>query len=132
MVVLLNVAGWGVLLAVVVPREFQLGDAGAFGIAVGVTAFLLGATNGRSSDQPASSSTTSQSLPCRCSWHFSIGAIVLVQLMAEELSVPALDWVASVDLQSVGSALVAVFVLIWAGSVGALHLLERRRGNVVR
>ena len=58
---------------------------------------------------------------------FSIGVIVLLQLIADEFSVPALEWVASVDLQYVGFALVTVFVLIWVGSVGALQLLGRRR-----
>lgn len=59
----------------------------------------------------------------------SIGVIVLLQLVADELSVPALDWVATVDLQYVGFALVAAFVLIWAGCVGAFQILERRRRN---
>lgn len=56
-VALLNVLGWGVLLAVVAPREFQLGDAGGFGIGVGVTAFLLGAGT-RSTPTTSRSSTT--------------------------------------------------------------------------
>ena len=59
----------------------------------------------------------------------SIGAIVLLQLTADELSVPALGWVATVELQYIGFALVAVFVLIWAGCVGAFQLLERRRAK---
>jgi high-affinity nickel-transport protein len=62
----------------------------------------------------------------------SIGVIVLVQRLTEEFSVPALEWVASVDLQYVGFALVAVFVLVWAGSVGAFQLLERRRVSARR
>ena len=52
-VALLNVLGWGVLLAVVAPREFQLGDAGGFGIGVGVTAFLLGARHAFDADHIA-------------------------------------------------------------------------------
>ena len=62
----------------------------------------------------------------------SIGVIVLVQLLAEEFSVPALVWVASIDLQYVGFALVALFVLVWAGSLGAFQHLERRRGSAGR
>ena len=53
-VALLNVLGWGVLLAVVAPRHFQLGDAGGFGIGVGVTAFLLGARLAFDADHIAS------------------------------------------------------------------------------
>ena len=62
----------------------------------------------------------------------SIGAIVLLQLVADELSVPALDWVATLELQYVGFALVAVFVLIWTSCVAAFQLAERRRGHAVR
>jgi high-affinity nickel-transport protein len=52
-VALLNVLGWGVLLVVVAPREFQLGDAGGFGIGIGVTAFLLGARHAFDADHIA-------------------------------------------------------------------------------
>ena len=62
----------------------------------------------------------------------SIGVIVLVQLLAKEFRVPALEWVASIDLQYGGLTLAAVFVLVWAGSVGAFQLLERRRGSAGR
>jgi len=62
----------------------------------------------------------------------SIGVIVLVQLLAEGIGLPGLEWVVSIDLQYVGFALVAVFVLVWAGSVGAFQLLERRRVSARR
>lgn len=52
-VAVLNVLGWGVLLAVVAPRELQLGEAGGFGIGVGVTAFLLGARHAFDADHIA-------------------------------------------------------------------------------
>jgi len=62
----------------------------------------------------------------------SIGAIVLLELVADETSVPALNWVASVELEYVGFALVAVFALIWAGCVGAFQLGRKRREIAVR
>jgi high-affinity nickel-transport protein len=52
----------------------------------------------------------------------SIGIILLVQLAAEELRVPALAWVSSVDLEYVGFALVGLFVAVWAASIGTFHL----------
>ena len=41
-VVLLHIVGWGVLLLAVVPQDIVLGDAGAFGVGIGLTAYLLG------------------------------------------------------------------------------------------
>jgi high-affinity nickel-transport protein len=52
----------------------------------------------------------------------SIGIILLVQLAAEELRMPALAWVSSVDLEYVGFALVGLFVAVWAASIGTFHL----------
>ncbi|WP_246159693.1 HoxN/HupN/NixA family nickel/cobalt transporter [Nocardioides antri] len=57
----------------------------------------------------------------------SIGAIVLLQLIAEEFDPASLRWVAGLDLNYVGFMLVAVFVVAWAASVGAFQLLGRRR-----
>ncbi len=60
---------------------------------------------------------------------FSIGLIVLLQLVADEFSIVSVDWIASLDLEYVGFALVATFVVMWVGSVGAFRLLERRRSD---
>ena len=46
----LNVVGWGTLFLAVVPQNFALGNAGVFGIGVGVTAFLLGARHAFDAD----------------------------------------------------------------------------------
>lgn len=48
--VVLNLVGWGTLLLAVAPHEYRLGDAGVFGIGVGVTAFLLGARHAFDAD----------------------------------------------------------------------------------
>jgi high-affinity nickel-transport protein len=50
----------------------------------------------------------------------SIGALLLVQLASEW--VPALGWAGNLDLEYVGFGLVALFVLVWAGSVAWYHL----------
>lgn len=60
---------------------------------------------------------------------FTIAFIVLMQLVADEFNIAAVDWIASLDLQYVGFALVTAFVVIWVGSVGAFQLLERRRSE---
>ena len=60
----------------------------------------------------------------------SIGLIVLLQLVADEFSVVAVDWIASLDLEYVGFALVATFVAIWVTSIGSFRLLERRRNEL--
>jgi high-affinity nickel-transport protein len=62
----------------------------------------------------------------------SIGAIVLLQLVAEEFDPESLRWVAGLDLNYVGFLLVAVFVVAWIASVGAFQILGRRRGFEAR
>ena len=57
----------------------------------------------------------------------TIGLIVLLQLLADELDPPSLRWITAWDLNYVGFALVGVFVVVWAASVGAFQLLGRRR-----
>ncbi|HET7736722.1 MAG TPA: HoxN/HupN/NixA family nickel/cobalt transporter [Nocardioidaceae bacterium] len=57
---------------------------------------------------------------------FFIGAIVLLQLAADELRWSALTWVGEVDLEYVGFALVALFVIVWAASLAAYRLIEHR------
>jgi len=57
----------------------------------------------------------------------SIGAIVLLQLVAEEFDPASLRWIAGLDLNYVGFLLVAVFVLAWVASIGAFQILGRRR-----
>ena len=53
---------------------------------------------------------------------FCIGLIVLLQLAADELDIAAIDWVAGLNLEYVGFALVGLFVLVWAASIGTFHL----------
>ena len=57
----------------------------------------------------------------------SIGSIIVLQLVAEELDPAALRWVEHVDLEHAGFVIVGVFALVWAVSVGTFQALQRRR-----
>lgn len=46
----LNVVGWGTLVLAVLPQDYEIGTAGAFGVGVGLTAFLLGARHAFDAD----------------------------------------------------------------------------------
>lgn len=61
-VLLLHVVGWGVLLVLVVPEQYQLGSTGVLGVGVGVTAYLLGARHAFDADHIASIDNTTRKL----------------------------------------------------------------------
>ena len=61
-VLLLHVVGWGVLLLVVAPREYQLGSTGVLGGGVGLTAYLLGVRHAFDADHIASIDNTTRKL----------------------------------------------------------------------
>lgn len=61
-IALLNLTGWTVLVAVVAPQQFSLGEAGVFGVGVGVTAFLLGARHAFDADHVAVIDNTTRKL----------------------------------------------------------------------
>lgn len=51
-----------------------------------------------------------------------IGVLLLLQLAAEELRLSALSWLENIDLTYAGFALVALFVVVWAASIGVFRL----------
>ncbi|GAA4288081.1 HoxN/HupN/NixA family nickel/cobalt transporter [Georgenia daeguensis] len=61
-VLLLNVLGWGVLLLAVAPQRLTVGSAGAFGVGLGVTAFLLGVRHAFDADHIAAIDNTTRKL----------------------------------------------------------------------
>ncbi|MFH5821001.1 HoxN/HupN/NixA family nickel/cobalt transporter [Georgenia sp. AZ-5] len=61
-VVLLNVVGWGVLLLAVAPQGLVVGNAGVFGVGLGVTAFLLGVRHAFDADHIAAIDNTTRKL----------------------------------------------------------------------
>ena len=61
-IVVLNLVGWGVLATFVAPENYQIGDAGVFGIGIGVTAFLLGVRHAFDADHIAVIDNTTRKL----------------------------------------------------------------------
>lgn len=62
LVALLHAAGWGLLLVVVVPHDYDLGAGGTFGVGLGVTAYLLGARHAFDADHIAAIDNTTRKL----------------------------------------------------------------------
>jgi len=61
-VLLLHVLGWGVLAVFVTPAQFSLGDAGVFGVGLGLTAYLLGMRHAFDADHIAAIDNTTRKL----------------------------------------------------------------------
>lgn len=61
-VLLLHLVGWGVLVLVVAPQRYELGDAGVLGVSVGLTAYLLGVRHAFDADHIASIDNTTRKL----------------------------------------------------------------------
>src|SRR3954467_11353248 len=61
-IVLLHVAGFGVLLAAVVPQHFDLGAPGIFGGGVGILAYTLGMRHAFDADHIAAVDNTTRKL----------------------------------------------------------------------
>jgi nickel/cobalt transporter (NiCoT) family protein len=77
-IALLHVAGWGLLLVLVVPRHYHLG-AGVFGIGTGATAYTLGLRHAFDADHIAAIDNTTRKLmaqgrrPLSTGFWFSLG-----------------------------------------------------------
>jgi high-affinity nickel-transport protein len=61
-ILLLNVIGWGVLVLLIAPRNYDLGETGLFGVGVGLTAFLLGVRHAFDADHIAAIDNTTRKL----------------------------------------------------------------------
>jgi nickel/cobalt transporter (NiCoT) family protein len=61
-VVLLHVVGWGVLAGAVAPQDLTTGDGTTFGVALGVTAYLLGMRHAFDADHIAAIDNTTRKL----------------------------------------------------------------------
>jgi len=78
-VAVLHVVGWAVLAGAVVPQHLTLGDGKAFGIALGVTAYLLGMRHAFDADHIAAIDNTTRKLvsenkkPLSVGFWFSLG-----------------------------------------------------------
>ncbi len=84
LIVLLNVIGWGVLTAFVVPAHYDLGTSGVFGIGLGVTAFTFGMRHAFDADHIAAIDNTTRKLmaegkrPLSVGFWFSLGHSTIV------------------------------------------------------
>ena len=87
-VLALHVIGFGTLLLLVVPRHFNLGHAGAFGLGLGVTAYTLGLRHAFDADHIAAIDNTTRKLmaegkrPLGVGFFFSLGHSTIVFALA--------------------------------------------------
>ena len=87
------------------------------------------------SNPSARSTTTSRSRACRSSVALAIGTIELLQVLSagSALSGGFWDWLQNLDFETLGYAVVALFVVMWAMSVSIwkLRRIEDRWAAVV-
>lgn len=87
-VLALHVVGFFVLLVLVVPRDFSLGAAGAFGVGLGITAYMLGVRHAFDADHIAAIDNTTRKLmadgqrPLSVGFWFSLGHSTIVFALA--------------------------------------------------
>ncbi|SDE85032.1 HoxN/HupN/NixA family nickel/cobalt transporter [Pseudonocardia oroxyli] len=136
--VVLTVAGWGVLVLLVVPHHYDLGSTGAFGVGLGLTAFLLGMRHAFDADHIAAIDNTTRKLlaeretgsprPLSVGFWFALGhsSVVLVLVALVALGVRVIAGEISDD----GSSLKQVGGLI-STSVSGLFLVLLGLVNLV-
>ncbi|MEP6667166.1 MAG: HoxN/HupN/NixA family nickel/cobalt transporter [Nocardioidaceae bacterium] len=97
-IVVLHVVGWGVLVAIVAPENYQVGPNEVFGIGLGLTAYTLGMRHAFDADHIAAIDNTTRKLmtegkrPVSVGFWFSLGhsSIVLGLVVLIALGVKAL------------------------------------------
>ncbi|HEY7486466.1 MAG TPA: HoxN/HupN/NixA family nickel/cobalt transporter [Streptosporangiaceae bacterium] len=78
-IALLHVVGWGILLILVAPEHYRLGDGKLFGIGIGLTAYFLGMRHAFDADHLAAIDNTTRKLmtdgqrPVSVGFFFSLG-----------------------------------------------------------
>nr|WP_259311439.1 HoxN/HupN/NixA family nickel/cobalt transporter [Capillimicrobium parvum] len=130
----LHVAGFGILLLLVVPRHFDLGDGAVFGLGLGITAYTLGLRHAFDADHITAIDNTTRKLmadgqrPLGVGFFFSLGhsTVVFVLAFLFALGVRALGGQVSED----GSTLHDVAGLVGT-SVSGLFLYVIAAINVV-
>ena len=97
-IALLHVVGWGILLLVVAPGHYRLGDGKLFGIGIGLTAYFLGMRHAFDADHLAAIDNTTRKLmadgqrPVSVGFFFSLGhsSVVFVACLLLGLGVKSL------------------------------------------
>jgi high-affinity nickel-transport protein len=80
----LHIAGFGILLALVLPHHYALGGAGAFGLGIGLTAYTLGLRHAFDADHVAAIDNTTRKFmadgqrPLSIGFFFSLGHATIV------------------------------------------------------
>jgi high-affinity nickel-transport protein len=131
---LLHVLGWGTLIVIVAPAQYQLGDTGVLGIAVGLLAYTLGMRHAFDADHIAAIDNTTRKLMAEqtsatsVGFWFSLGhsTVVFMLVLLIGLGVRALAAQVGSDaslLQQltgvVGAAVSGTFLMI----IGIVNLL---------
>ncbi|NMH99148.1 HoxN/HupN/NixA family nickel/cobalt transporter [Pseudonocardia acidicola] len=133
-VLLLTVTGWLVLVGVVAPGHFSLGDQGTFGVGIGLTAYLLGMRHAFDADHIAAIDNTTRKLVGEgkrargVGFWFSLGHSSVVFLLCLLLSLGIRTLVGDLggDSSSVKQTLGFVGTLVGGGFlvlIGLLNLL---------
>jgi high-affinity nickel-transport protein len=139
-IVFLHVIGFGVLLAFVAPKGYNLGDTGIYGIGVGVLAYTFGLRHAFDADHIAAVDNTTRKLmadnaetgntrkPLSVGFWFSLGHSTIVFLLAFLLSVGVKALAGQVEDESselhsitgiIGASVSGVFLWI----LGILNLI---------
>ena len=126
-VLLLNVVGWGVLVFAVAPKEYALGGTDVYGVALGITAFLLGVRHAFDADHIAVIDNTTRKLVGEgkagtgVGFWFSLGhssvvfgASLLIVLGVEAVGTAVQDETSStaVTLGLIGSLVAGTFLVL--------------------
>jgi high-affinity nickel-transport protein len=134
----LHVIGWGVLVGLVAPGNYNLGNGTVFGIGLGVTAYTLGMRHAFDADHIAAIDNTTRKLmadgkrPVSVGFWFSLGhsSVVFGLCVLLALGVKALAAQVENDQSSlqqttglIGTAVSGVFLLI----IGVLNLVVLRQ-----
>ncbi|MFE9446762.1 HoxN/HupN/NixA family nickel/cobalt transporter [Streptomyces sp. NPDC006739] len=143
----LHLIGWGTLLLVVVPQHFSMGSQGAFGVGLGVTAYVLGMRHAFDADHIAAIDNTTRKLlndgqrPLSVGFFFSLGHSSVVFLLALLFALGVRSLVGPVKddgsalhqtLGLIGTSVSGVFLYVIAAFnlvtlVGVLKVFRRMR-----
>ena len=145
-ILVLHVVGWGVLVGLVAPHEYQVGGQ-LFGIGLGVTAYTLGMRHAFDADHIAAIDNTTRKLmtegkrPMSVGFWFSLGhsSVVFVMVTLLALGIRALAGAIADDQSTLqqtagvwGTAVSGVFLILiglvnLAALIGILKVFRRMR-----
>ncbi len=148
-VVTLHVVGWGVMLALVAPRDFHVSSTQVFGVGLGLTAYTLGMRHAFDADHIAAIDNTTRKLmgegkrPVSVGFWFSLGhsSIVFALCVLLAAGVRALAGQVEVGTSTlhtvtgiVGTGVSALFLYVigllnLAVLVGILRVFRQMRGG---